>query len=87
MNCLSELPWKTLTPNIQKPQRSGIDFLSAIAELENDPEKVFLQNIHNGATIGYEKDLGSRPEVFPGETKQRICDDPREFLGNYKNGV
>ena len=43
-----------------------------------------LQNLHNGATIGYEKDPGSCPEVFPGETKQRIYDDPREFRGNYK---
>ena len=84
MNCLSELPGKTLTPNIQKPQCFRLDFLSAIAELENDPDKVFLQNLHNGATIGYNECLGSCPEVSPGKIKQRIYDDPREFLCNYK---
>ena len=84
MTCLSKLSGKTLTPKVGKPQCFRLDFLSAIAELENDPGKIFLQNLHNGATIGYEKDLGSCPEVFPGKTKQRIYDDPREFLGNYK---
>ena len=32
-------------------------------------------------------DLGKRPEVFHGKTKQRIYDDQRQFLGNYKIAV
>ena len=43
-----------------------------------------LQNLHIGETIGYNEDLGSRPEVSSGKIKQRVYDDPREFLGNYK---
>ena len=84
MTCLSKLPGKTLTHKVQKPQCFRLDFLSAIAELGNGPGKVSLQNLRNWATIGYEEDLGSCPEVFPGKTKRRIYDDAREFLGNYK---
>ena len=37
-----------------------------------------------GETIGYDKCLGTPPEVFHGKTKQRIYDDQRSFLCNYK---
>ena len=84
MTCLSKLPGKTLTRNVQKPKCFRMDFITAIAEIENDPGKVFLQNLHNRATIGYEKSLRSRPEVFPVIAKQRVYDDPMGFLGNYK---
>ena len=39
MSCVSKLPGKTLTHTIQKPQCSRLNFLSAISELENEPEK------------------------------------------------
>ena len=61
-----------------------IKFLGVIAELENDPCDVSLQNLHKGATIGYNECLGTSPEVFHGETKRRAYDDQRNFLGNYK---
>ena len=70
-------------PTIQKPQCFRLNFLSIIAELENDTDKGFLQNLHKGATIGYSECLGTFPEVFPGKTKQRVY-DRRNFLGNYK---
>ena len=78
MTFLSKLPGMTLTPNVKKPHCFRLEFLSAISELENDTDKVFLQNLHNGATICYEKGLGSYPEVSPGKTKQRIYDGARE---------
>ena len=87
VNCLSELPGKTVGPTIRKPQCFRLNFLSAISELENDSGEVFLQNLHKGATIGYNECLGTCPEVFPGKTKQRVYDDQRNFLGNYKNGL
>ena len=84
MNCLSELSGKTVDPVIKKPQRFRLNLISAISELGNDPDKEFLQNLHKGETIGYEKCLGTFPGVSHGKTKQRIYDDPREFLGNCK---
>ena len=68
----------------KKPKRFRLNLLPGIAELENGPGETSIQNLYKGAAIGYEKSLGSRPEVFHGETKQRACDDPREFLGIYK---
>ena len=50
----------------------------------NDTDKVFLQNLHNGATVGYNECLGALPEVFPGKTKHRVYDDQRNSLCNYK---
>ena len=76
-----------MDPVSKKPQRFRLNFLSAISELENDPEKEFLQSPHKGATIGYEKCLGACPEVFHGKTKQRVYDDQRSFLCNYKTVV
>ena len=35
-------------------------------------------------TIGYNECLGTSPEVFPDKTTQRVYDDRRNFLGNYK---
>ena len=66
---------------------SRLNLLIAVAELGNDPRKVSLRNLHNGANIGCKECLGSRPEVSHGKTKQRIYDDPREFLGNYKTAL
>ena len=39
------------------------------------------------ATTAYNEDIGNPPQVFPGETKQRVYDDARDFLINYKAGV
>ena len=61
-----------------------VKFLSIIEDLEDDPDKEFLKNLHNVETIGYETSLRNCPEVFPGKTKQRVYDDRRSFLGNYK---
>ena len=58
-----------------------------MAELEKGPDKKFLQNLQNGATIGYESDLGSLHEVRPDKTKQRVYDEQRRFLGNYKTAL
>ena len=79
MTCLSKLPGKTLTPTIQKPQCFRLEFLSAIAELENDPDKVFLQNLHKGATIGYKEGLGSRLEVSPEKINSRYTTARESF--------
>ena len=81
---LSELSGKTVEPVIQNPQCFRLNFLSTIADFENDPDKDFLKNLANRATIGYETSLGNSPEVFPDEAKQRVYDDQRSFLGNYK---
>ena len=63
----------------KKTSMFPIKFLSAIAELENDPYKDFIKNIENGATIGYEADLGNFHEVPHGETKLRVYDEQRCF--------
>ena len=58
--------------------------LKCLDELENDPCETFPGNLENGATAGYMSDLGNSPEVFHGEIKQRVYDEQRKFLGNYK---
>ena len=68
----------------RNPQRFRLNFLSIIGELENDPDKVFLQNLRKGETIGYNECLGTSPICLPWKKKQRFYEDQRNFLGNYK---
>ena len=82
MECLSNLPGKTVETVIKKPQCSRLRLISSLAEVENDPDKKLLKNLENGATIGYETDLGNCPEVAPDKTKQRVYEEQRRFLGN-----
>ena len=69
MTCLSKLSGETLTPNVQKPQCFRLDFSSAIAELENDPGKVF--STKHPQWIDYRLREGSRfaPGSLPWENK------------------
>ena len=55
--------------------------------MENDQDKKFLRNLENGATMGYASDLGNSTERCPGKTKQRVYDEQRRFLGNYKTAL
>ena len=61
MGCLSNLPGKTAGAVIKKPQSFRLRLISSLSELENDADKKFLQNLENGATIGYETDLWNPP--------------------------
>ena len=79
--CLSGLSGETVETVIKRPQRFRLNFLSAIAELENDPGEEFIKNLENGGEIGCETDLGNCTEV---KTKQRVYGEQRSFLGNYK---
>ena len=72
---------------MKRPQRFRLRLLRCLAELENDAGKQFLQNLENGATIGYDSDLGNCPEVSHGNTKHRVYEEQRRFLGNYKAGL
>ena len=58
-----------------------------MGELENDTGKCRLCNLGNGATRGYNKDLGNAPEVPTEATKQRVYDEARDFLRNYKTAI
>ena len=69
MKCLSNLPGKTVGEVVKKPQRFRLQFIRSLAELENDPDKKFLQNLENCETIGYETDLGNFPDVPPRRNK------------------
>ena len=84
MECLSNSSGTTVEAVIKKPQCFRLQFISSLAELENDADKKFLQNLENGAAIGYETDLWNFPEVFTGKTKRRVYDEQRRFQGNYK---
>ena len=42
------------------------------------------KNLENGEAVGGKSDLGNFHEVFHGETKQRVYDEQRELVGNYK---
>ena len=79
MECLSNLSGATVETVIKKPQCFRLQFISSLSELENDPDKKFLQNLENGATIGYETDLGNSPGVSPDKTKQRVYGEQRSF--------
>ena len=68
----------------QKPQCFRPQLLGCLAELGNDPDKKFLRNLEGGDTIGYKSDAGTSLDVFHGKTKQRVYDEQRLFLGNYK---
>ena len=46
--CLSELPGKTVGTVIRKPPCFRLNFLSAIADLENGTDKDFLKNFQTG---------------------------------------
>ena len=63
-------------------------FPSAIIRVSSwiisDADKKFLRNLENGDTIGCKSDMRNFPEVFPGETKQRVYDEQCLFLGDYK---
>ena len=41
--------------------------LACPEELENDPDRKFLQKLENGAAVEYKSDLGNNPGVFHGE--------------------
>ena len=84
MECLSNLSGGTVGTVAGKPQCFRLRLISSLAEVENDPDKKFLQNLENSATVGYETDLGNSPRSPPWETKQRVYDEQRRFLGNYK---
>ena len=81
---LSNFPGNEIDPAIERPKCFRLRLLICLAELEKEPGGQFLQNLENGATIGYNADLGNCPEVFRGKTKQRFYDERRRFLGNYK---
>ena len=68
---------------IKKPQCFRLQLLLRLSELENDTGKKFLRNLENGDTVCYKSDCGNSPEAFHGETKQRVWNEQREFLGNY----
>ena len=68
----------------KKPKCWLLQFISSLAELPIGPGKKFLQNLENGAVIGYEADRRNYPELFHGETKRRVYGEHRSFLGNYK---
>ena len=87
VECLSSLSWKKGNDVIKKPQCFCLQLLGRLAELANDADKKFLQNLENGATIWYKSDMWNFPGVFPGATKQRVYDEQRLFLGNSKTAV
>ena len=70
-----------------KPQRFSPEYIKCLDELGSDAYSNFIRNLENGDTVGYMADLGNFPEVFNGETKRRVYDEQRQFLGNYKTDI
>ena len=53
-----------------------------------DPDSNLLGDLAKGSTFGYMSDFGKSPRSPPPyETKQRVYDEQRQFLGNYKDVV
>ena len=61
-----------------------IKFLSAIFRARKRHRRSFLTESPQGETIDYNECLGASSEVFPGKTKQRVYEDQRNPIGNYK---
>ena len=78
---------KAVCKSTRSPQCFRLEFVKWLADLETDSEKDFLGIPMNGATTGYDTDLGNCQDVVHGETKQRVYDNARDFLGNYKTVI